>query len=1315
MGAMLAFTGRKPVDWRPLFSHYAPEEVSSAFGAWDVHGREAFFAHMRHSPSPSDLGRMERLFDAGFAEDPFPNPTKCGFRLLVIPRLGTVSPWSSKATSVFHRCRLAGVVRVERGLLFHIEGEAEKGDVALFREGIHDRMTQDTLLDESVREWRRMFGESGPQTDPFVPADGIAQANDELGLALDSSEIEYLTGWYQRLGRNPTGAELLMFAQYNSEHCRHKIFRAQWNLDGEEIPHTLFGMIRSTHEAWPDNTLVAYDDNAAVLRGETRKALVAGDKEGLYASATIDGHIVAKAETHNHPTAIAPYAGAATGSGGEIRDEAATGRGAESLAGATGFIVSDLRIPGLLRSWEASRPDFPEHAATPLKIMIQGPLGAAGFNNEFGRPSICGFFRTLEIERNGRHFGYHKPVMLAAGVGEIAAGQVDKSWPKPGDLLAQIGGPGMKIGIGGGSASSLGGGTQKSELDFNSVQRDNPEMQRRVQEVVNRCRELGNGNPILSVHDVGAGGIANAVVEFCASAGCGIGIKLDDIPSDDASMSPAEIWCNEAQERMVLAVAPERRALFERICGRERCPCAWLGTFSGGNGEDEARIAVQAPTGDGGPVDLPMAMVTGYSPASARAAVRPPRQVPGRADFGRIPLKQAAYETLRHPAVAAKHFLVTIGDRSVGGRVVRDQMVGPRQVPVADCGIVLDGFNETGGTVIACGERPSIAPLDPAASARIAIAEALSNLAGAGVPDLRRVKLAMNWMNDCGTPERDGRLVEAVAGIADGFCQNLQISIPVGKDSLGMSMSWRGGVRPSRVGSPLTAVTTAFAPVADAGRALTPLLAPEPKEGSVLMLVEPSSERRMGGSVLERVSGIEGDPPPDVEAALLKAFLSGIAELVERGIARAYHDRSDGGLFAAVCEMAFASGAGVTLYMDPLCQGAQGIDVFGYEMSKDAYAGAGKERVIRELFSEEPGAVVQVARTDAERALRTMERCGLPMGIQTVGEPNPDGRLCIVRNGKAVFDEPLPELQRAWCEVTRAIQMLRDDPGCADEEFRDDTLRERGLFVQAHWKDCAAPAVGRTRPSVAILREQGTNGHREMAAAFGRAGFDAYDVHMSDLEQDPGLLAKFGGIAVCGGFTFGDALGAGRGLAMSILESAALSDAFEAFLTHPDKFALGICNGCQALAHMTELMGCGKGFAFPRFEPNRSGRFEARFVQTLVEPSPSLFLQDMEGAAIPVVASHGEGRACWSGIDGRAPICLRYADPDGNPTERYPHNPNGSPEGVAGLTTRDGRVTIMMPHPERVFLAAQNSWLPSEWRIHGPWFQMFLNARKAVG
>jgi len=1306
MGALLAFLGERPVDWRPLIGRLAPDDAGDAFGEWDVRAREAFFALASADPSPSEVARMERLFEAR-REPGSLAATAQGTAVLVIPRSGLVSPWSSKATAVFRRCGLDRILRVERGLLFVAGDGADPAGMGLFRERICDRMTEETLLGEAIAGWPRMFEEPEPLQDPRIPADGIARADADLGLALSGEEIAYLQGRYRDLGRDPTAAELLMFAQANSEHCRHKIFNASWTLDGDPLGRSLFDLIRSTHESAPQNTLVAYSDNAAVLRGGERTGWTA-PPGGAWGRAEGIAHIVAKAETHNHPTAISPWAGAATGSGGEIRDEAATGRGAESIAGLAGFIVSDLRLPGKVRAWEAPRPSFPPHAATPLEIMVRGPLGAAGFCNEFGRPSICGFFRALEGEIGGERYGYHKPVMLAAGVGEIAPEQVEKLPPRPGDLVVQLGGPGMKIGIGGGSASSLGSGQLDGELDFSSVQRDNPEMQRRALEAIMRCAELGAQNPIRSVHDVGAGGIANAVVELAAAGGCGVEIRLGDIPVADRSMSPSQVWCNEAQERMVLAVDPGDLARLERICRRERCPLAVIGEFAEGG-----RIAVRG--GDSDPVDVPASLVIGDPPPMRRAAARAPAQDFPGADLGRIRLRDAAYEALRHPAVAAKHFLVTIGDRTVGGRVARDQMVGPRQVPVADCGIVLaDCAGSVSGAAIACGERPGVALLDPAAGARMAVAEGLTNLAGARVPDLGRVKLSMNWMNDCGDPARDARLVDAVAGIAGGFCQRLGVSVPVGKDSLGMSMSWDAAGRAERVGAPLTAVATAFAPVDDARAALVPLL-DSGEEDTLLMLVEPTPARRMGGSVLERVAGAAGDPPPDADAESLGKFLAALEELFASGVARAYHDRSDGGMFAAACEMAFASGRGVTLVMDALCQGAQGLDVFGYEMSRDTLAGAGREHVARHLFCEEPGALVQVARADARRALEIMRRCGLERGIQSVGWPNGDRKVRVVRNGEAVIEEPLARLQAAWCEVTLGIQELRDDPACAAEEFCEEALEAPGLAVRAGWGDRPPPAIAGARPAVAVLREQGTNGHREMAAAFDRAGFCAHDVHMSDLELDPALLGRFVGLAVCGGFTYGDALGAGRGLALSVLENAPLAEAFAAFFARGETFALGVCNGCQALARLSALMGHGEGFGFPRFGRNRSGRFEARFAQVAIGESPSLFFRGMEGALLPVASSHGEGRVSWDGVAGRAPACLSYAGPGGEPTERYPANPNGSPGGVAGLTTPDGRVTVMMPHPERAFLAAQNSWLPPEWKVHGPWFEMFANARRWVG
>ncbi len=1299
MGARLLFTGRTPADWR-VVSRWLRGE----FGDFEIRSHDIFFVDAKDISGSAEQSRIAFLLEAKPARKLSVSPSA----LLVMPRLGTISPWSSKATSIFHRCGLGSVLRVEKGSLFQVESEMSREEMERLGKLVHDRMTQEILIGTDMHKWPAMFDVPDVRTDPAVSVDDLERTNVELGLALSPDEIAYLRGRYCRMGRDPKAAELLMFAQANSEHCRHKIFNSSWEVDGDQLGGSLFGRIRSTHEETPDHTLVAYSDNAAVMQGG-RRAMWFAREGGIYSSVPGTGHRVAKAETHNHPTAIFPYAGAATGSGGEIRDEAATGRGAESVAGLAGFIVSDLRIPGMTRRWEASRESFPGHIATPLQIMIDGPLGSAGFNNEFGRPSLCGFFRTLERVCDDRRFGYHKPVMLAGGMGEIPDGQIYKLPPRPGDVLIQIGGPGMRIGIGGGATSSLGGGSVSSELDFNSVQRDNPEMQRRLQEAVNRCWELGDDNPIRSIHDVGAGGIANATVELAASGGCGIRIDLADIPVADNSMSPSEIWCNEAQERMVLAVAPGDLERFRRICVRERCPHAVLGQFT-----EDSRITVGGE--DANPVDVEVGMVIGDPPPMRRvASIHEPEC--GHTGFGGVDLPSAAYDVLRHPAVASKHFLVTIGDRSVGGRVVRDQMVGPWQVPVADCGIVLVDYEGPRGQAMSCGERPAVALLDPAASARMAIGEALTNLAGVGIADLSRIKFSMNWMNDCGDPRRDGDLVAAVSGIADGFCQRLRLSVPVGKDSLGMSMSWTDGGQRHRVGSPLTAVATAFAPVDDVNAVLTPQLDSSLGiDSTILLLVEPSLHRRMGGSVLAHVSGLHGDPPPDAEDSSLASFMKGIAALVSSGVALACHDRSDGGLFATACEMAFASGTGVTLVMDALCQGAQGLDVFGYEMSKDTLAGAGREHVVRALFNEELGTVVQIARSDAGRALDMLRDCGLTMGVQTVGWLNSDRCVRVVRNGEAVIEEGLGALRRAWSAVSLGIQRLRDDPECAEEEFSAEAMECEGMFVKAGWVgDNAPPAFSGTRPKIAVLREQGTNGHREMAAAFDRAGFAAHDIHMSDFERTPDLLKGFHGLAACGGFSFGDALGAGRGQALAILENPALRDAFASFFGRGDTFSLGVCNGCQTLSHLASLMGFGDGFALPRFEPNRSLRFEARFVLVEIVESPSILLADMQGAVLPVVSSHGEGRACIGENASCFETSLRFVDCEGRPTERYPHNPNGSPEGATGFTTLDGRITVMMPHPERVFLASQNSWLPPEWKVHGPWFKMFTNARKWLG
>ena len=1254
-----------------------------------------------------------------------------------VPRFGTRSPWSTKATEILRACGQSGVARVERGIEYRLAGGAASVAAALDEPGVrallHDRMTE-TLVCLDTREalLEALFATDEPaplvRIDP--DRDALSAANRRLGLALSGEEIDYLATAYAELGRAPSDAELMMFAQANSEHCRHKIFNADWSVDGTPSAASLFDMIRHTHRRSPGGTLSAYHDNAAVIEGHPARRFAAG-ADRIYAESAEPAHIQIKVETHNHPTAISPHPGAATGAGGEIRDEGATGIGARPKAGLVGFAVSDLHLPDAPMPWEGEMP-LPGRIAPPLEIMLDGPLGAAAFNNEFGRPNLAGFFRTWyrgagrDGAKAGTASGFHKPIMIAGGLGNVRPGNVDKRTVPAGAALVVLGGPAMRIGLGGGAASSMASGASDAELDFASVQRANPEMQRRCQEVIERCVALGEASPILSIHDVGAGGLSNALPEIVHDAGRGARLDLRRIPSEEPGMSPLEIWCNESQERYVLAIDPAGLAAFETMCARERCPYAVLGEAT-----EAPELVVEDPLLGERAVDVPLEVVLGRPPKLAIDARRAPR--PGSAfDTAGIDPSEAAYRVLRLPTVASKQFLVTIGDRSVGGLVARDQMAGPRQLPVADCAVTLAGFEGHAGEAMATAERAPVALLDPAASARLAVAEALSNLAGAPVGELGSVALSANWMAACGTPGEDAALFDAVRALGMELCPALGVGVPVGKDSLSMATRWEDASGAHEVVSPVSVVVSAFAPVHDARLAITPALRSDCGETDLVLIDLGAGRNRLGASALAQVHGALGTEPADLDdPALLAGLFRAVQGELAAGRALAWHDRSDGGLFVTLAEMAFAGNVGLEIGIDPL--------------GPDALAA---------LFSEEPGGVLQVRRSDCAATLAALDREGLGDVVHLIGSPVPAGppgrpepsvdggarperRLAVRRAGETVLDEPLRALLDAWWSTTHRIRRLRDHPDAADAEREavldlDDPgiVCELGFDPGASVLDGAA-ALNLSRPRVAILREQGVNGHVEMAAGFHGAGFEAVDVHMSDLVAGRTGLDDFAGLAACGGFSYGDVLGAGGGWATSILHDARLRDAFEAFLGRDDRFALGVCNGCQMLARLKSLI---PGAAdWPRFETNASERFEARLSVLRVFESPSILLAGMAGSRIPVAVAHGEGRAVFDGppadagasaADGggpvaraaaRANVALGYVDCAGGLTERYPDNPNGSPFGVAGLTNADGRVTILMPHPERTLRAVNYSWCPPEWRGPSPWMRMFENARVWVG
>ena len=1219
---------------------------------------------------------------------------------LVTPRLGTISPWASKATNIAENCGLEGIERIERGMAVWLEGALTDGQKQQWAALLHDRMTESVLtdIDAAAQLFHHIQSETFSSVDVLGGGkEALVKANTEMGLALSADEIDYLVENYQVLNRNPSDVELMMFAQANSEHCRHKIFNADFILNGEKQPKSLFGMIRDTHNAHPEGTVVAYKDNSSVIEGAKIERFYpnAAENQG-YRFHEEDTHIIMKVETHNHPTAIAPFAGAATGAGGEIRDEGATGKGSRPKAGLTGFTVSNLNIPGLEQPWEQAYGK-PGHIASPLDIMIEGPIGGAAFNNEFGRPNLLGYFRTFEEKFDGQVRGYHKPIMIAGGLGSIQAQQTHKDEIPEGALLIQLGGPGMLIGLGGGAASSMNTGTNDASLDFNSVQRGNPEIERRAQEVIDRCWQLGDKNPIISIHDVGAGGLSNAFPELVNDAGRGAVFKLREVPLEEHGLSPLQIWCNESQERYVLSILEKDLETFRAICERERCPFAVVGTAT-----DDGHLKVRDDLFSNNPVDLPLNVLLGKPPKTTRTdKTVTPSEKPFNA--GDIDITEAAYRVLRLPTVAAKNFLITIGDRSVGGMTHRDQMVGKYQTPVADCAVTMMGFNTYRGEAMSMGEKPTVALFDAPASGRMCVGEAITNIAAVNIGDIGNIKLSANWMAACGNEGEDEKLYRTVEAVSKA-CQALDLSIPVGKDSLSMKTVWQDGEEKKSVVSPLSLIISAFAPVEDVRKTVTPEL--KNVEDSVLLLVDlGNGKARMGGSAFGQVyNNMTGDAPDLDDTGRLKAFYNVIQQLVAEDKLLAYHDRSDGGLFAALVEMAFAARCGLNVDLTSLV--ANQADV--------------NEASIRALFNEELGAVIQIAKQDVAAVEALFKEADLALhAVATIGT---DEKIVIRNQAGIVLEQNRADLQRAWQETSHAIQHLRDNPACADSEFAliDDNDRS-ALFADVKFnvkEDIAAPFVNSgAKPKIAILREQGVNGQIEMAAAFTRAGFDAYDVHMSDLMAGRVHLADFKMLAACGGFSYGDVLGAGEGWAKSILFHPALRDQFAAFFADPNTLTLGVCNGCQMVSNLAEIIPGAE--AWPKFKRNLSEQFEARLSMVHVPKSASLILNEMQGSSLPVVVSHGEGRADFAlhggNISADLGIALQYVDGQNQVTQTYPLNPNGSPQGIAGVTNADGRVTIMMPHPERVYRAAQMSWKPEDWTELSGWYRLFAGARKALG
>ena len=1292
-----------------------------------VSGLSARFVHLAAWDHPPASGERERLAALLTYGEPYTDGSD-GALFVVTPRLGTVSPWASKATDIAHNCGIP-VRRVERVIEYRLQFKAawlgrgtdlSASQCASIAALLHDRMTESVL--DGRDGAHRLFTELEPVPMESVDVLGggrqaLEAANVQFGLALAEDEIDYLLQAFRGLGRNPTDVELMMFAQANSEHCRHKIFNATFTIDGQRQDKSLFAMIRHTHESHPQHTIVAYADNAAVMEGHRIEAFLPerGDAPAAYRRGEALHHVLMKVETHNHPTAISPFPGASTGAGGEIRDEGATGRGARPKAGLTGFSVSRL--------WDSPN-GRPAHIASPLQIMTEGPLGGAAFNNEFGRPNLAGYFREYEQTVAGVVRGYHKPIMIAGGLGSIDAGQTHKIHFPAGTLLVQLGGPGMRIGMGGGAASSMATGANAADLDFDSVQRGNPEIERRAQEVINHCWSLGAGNPILAIHDVGAGGLSNAFPELTNDAGRGARFDLRKIPLEETGLAPKEIWCNESQERYVLAIAPESLEQFRALCERERCPFAVVGVAT------EARQLVVADEGAPSPVDMPMDVLLGKPPRMHRDVQTVRREVPP-IDLTGVDLQQAAIQVLSHPTVASKRFLVTIGDRTVGGLSHRDQMVGPWQVPVADCAVTLADYQGFAGEAMAMGERTPLAAIDAPASGRMAVAEAITNLLAAPI-ELSRVKLSANWMAACGEPGEDAALYETVKAVGMELCPALGVSIPVGKDSLSMRTQWQEGGQRKQVTAPVSLIVSAFASIDDVRPTLTPQL--DATQDTTLVLVDLGKGRhRMGGSILAQVLDQPGGEVPDLDDPQdLVNLVRAVNALRAQGRILAYHDRSDGGLFAAACEMAFAGHVGVSLNVDLLVTEGDGISdsraEYGDAKNWAAQVSARREELtLKALFTEELGVLLQVRTAERNEVMHVLREHGLSRFSHFVGVTRPassaidvgKGEVQVWRDTKTVFSARLSDLHQVWDSVSWKICQQRDNPACADQEHAaagdpaDPGLQFAPSFDPQD--EVAAPFLKLARPRVAILREQGVNSHVEMAYCFDTAGFEAVDVHMTDLQAGRARLGDFKGFVACGGFSYGDTLGAGIGWARSITFHPALAEQFQAFFARPDTFALGVCNGCQMLAELADIIPGAQ--AWPRFTTNLSERYEARLSQVEVLESPSLFFAGMAGSRLPIVVAHGEGYANFSqrGDRDRVISAMRFIDPHGRPTEAYPFNPNGSPGGLTAVTTADGRFTAMMPHAERVFRNIQMSWTGGDKSAFSPWMRMWRNARKWVG
>ncbi|MFZ6813200.1 phosphoribosylformylglycinamidine synthase [Undibacterium sp. Rencai35W] len=1303
-----------------------------------ISGRFTHFVDAAHSLSDDDAARLNAMLTYG---DAFTGKEE-GDSFVVIPRFGTISPWASKATDIAHNCGMQHIKRIERGIRYTVQvksgllggakklAEESRQAVAAL---LHDRMTEMVLAD--VQEASALFSELDAK--PLASVDvlgggkqALLQANSELGLALSGDEIDYLVDAFVAAGRNPTDVELMMFAQANSEHCRHKIFNADWTIDGVAQDISLFGMIKNTHLLQPKGTIVAYSDNSSIMEGATvTRFYPNGAANGNeYTSTTELTHTLMKVETHNHPTAISPFPGASTGAGGEIRDEGATGRGAKPKAGLTGFTVSNLMLPGAVQPWENASDTIantiasqssaqaygkPDRIASALQIMIDGPLGGAAFNNEFGRPNLGGYFRTFEQNVGGTVYGYHKPIMIAGGIGNISDKHTKKDDLPVGSLLIQLGGPGMRIGMGGSAASSMATGTNTADLDFDSVQRGNPEMERRAQEVINSCWQLGDDNPILSIHDVGAGGLSNAFPEITNDAKRGAIFDLRKIHLEESGMAPKEIWSNESQERYVLGIAPDSLALFQYFCERERCPFAVVGTAT-----EERQLKVIDPEQGNTPVDMPMNVLLGKPPKMHRDVTHVTHTFPA-IDLTGMDLQEVAQRILSLPTVADKSFLITIGDRTVGATSVRDQMVGPWQVPVADCAVTTMSLEGYLGEAMSMGERTPLAVINAAASGRMAIGESITNIAAAPINDISDIKLSANWMAACGQPGQDAALFDTVKAIGMELCPALGISIPVGKDSLSMRTTWKDEGESKSVTSPVSLIISAFAPVFDVRKSLTPQLRLDAGDTSLILIDLGRGKNRLGASCFAQVMQKLGDQTPDVDSADdLKAFFAAIQQLNREDHLLAYHDRSDGGLYATLCEMAFAGRTGLSINLDILT-----MDEAADWGDAKNWAGQVAERrndlTLRALFSEELGAVIQV-RTEQRTAVMDVLRAhNLGACSHIIGKVNTSNVIEFTRDAKQIYSQPRTVLHQLWSKTSWQIARLRDNPACADAEYaRILDLNDPGMTPALTFdpqQDIAAPFINTgVRPKVAILREQGVNSHIETAYVMHKSGFTAVDVHMSDLIAGRARLADFKGLIAVGGFSYGDVLGAGEGWAKTILFNAMMAEQFSDFFHRTDTFGLGICNGCQMMSNLKSIIPGAQ--AWPKFTKNKSEQFEGRFAMVEVQESASIFFQGMAGTQTPIAVAHGEGFADFSitGDITAAQVAMRFVNNAGVATEAYPYNPNGSPQGITSVTNADGRFTVMMPHAERVFRSVLHSWHPEGWGEDSPWMRMFRNARQWV-